>query len=197
VTTDRQRRANRDNAKASTGPKTRTGKLHSAQNALRHALNIPVWHDPTLAAQAAAIARKIAGPNADAEAVEWARRIGEAQIDLNRTRARRTSLLTELLAGNYLPHSFNKAMMKCLLLILSDRQFLSPSQQQATEIVTNHRPLGGDEKLATILEDRSSELARLDRYERRAISKRKSAVRGFDSASMSGSSAKNKRTDAP
>ena len=33
VTTDRQRRANRDNAKASTGPKTRTGKLHSAQNA--------------------------------------------------------------------------------------------------------------------------------------------------------------------
>ena len=72
--------------------------------------------------------------------------------------------------------------MKCLLLILSDRQFLSPSQQKATEIVTKHRPLEGDEKLATILEDRSSEFARLDRYERRAISRRKSAIRAFDSA---------------
>lgn len=66
-------------------------------------MNIPVWNDPALAAQAAAIAHKIAGPNADPEAVERARRVSEAQIDLNRTRARRTALLTEWLAGNYLP----------------------------------------------------------------------------------------------
>ena len=139
MTSDRQRRANRDNAKASTGPKTRTGKLHSAQNALRHGLNIPVWNDPTLAAQAAAIARKIAGPNADPEAVEWARRIGEAQIDVNRTRACRTALLTELLVGNYLPHSFNKAMIRSLSLILSGRQLVSPSHEKAIEMITNHQ----------------------------------------------------------
>jgi hypothetical protein len=39
-----------------------------------------------------------------------------------------------------------------------------------------------DEKFATIVEDRTRELAALDRYERRAISKRKSAIRRFDSA---------------
>ena len=41
-----------------------------------------------------------------------------------------------------------------------------------------------EEKFATIVEDRTRELAALDRYERRAISKRKSAIR-FDSDSAS------------
>ena len=47
------------------------------------------------------------------------------------------------------------------------------------------KPLKDNEKFATIVEDRTRELAALDRYERRAISKRKSAIRAFDSASMS------------
>jgi hypothetical protein len=181
LTTDQQRRANRANAEASTGPKTKSGKIRSAKNALRHGLNISIWSDYALAPQAEAIARKIAGPNADAEALERARLIGEAQIDLNRVRARRTTLLAHLLANaNYRPHSFDTAMMRLLLLMLSDRQLLSPSHEKAIQTVTNLGPFEDDEKLATILEDRSTELARLDRYERRALSRRRSAIRGFD-----------------
>jgi hypothetical protein len=52
------------------------------------------------------------------------------------------------------------------------------------------KPLKDEEKFATIVEDRIRELAALDRYERRAISKRKSAIRAFDSASMSPSNPK-------
>jgi hypothetical protein len=43
-------------------------------------LNIPIWSDPALAPQAEAIARKIAGPNAEAETLELARRIGEDKL---------------------------------------------------------------------------------------------------------------------
>jgi hypothetical protein len=41
-------------------------------------------------------------------------------------------------------------------------------------------PLEGDEKLAAIIEDRAPELAAFERYERRALSRRKSAIRSFD-----------------
>ena len=44
-------------------------------NALRHGLNLLVPSDPALAPQIEAIARKIAGPDADAELLEDARRI--------------------------------------------------------------------------------------------------------------------------
>ena len=40
-----------------------------------------------LAPQVEAIALRIAGPHADAETLNYARQIGEAQVDLNRVRS--------------------------------------------------------------------------------------------------------------
>jgi hypothetical protein len=59
----RRLRANRKNAAASTGPRTKAGKARSAGNALKHGLSIPVARDSSLAPQAEAIAQKIAGPD--------------------------------------------------------------------------------------------------------------------------------------
>ena len=86
MTSIRKINANRANARASTGPKTKQGRARSARNSLRHALSLPVDSDPTLSDEISALAREIAGPGANAEIQELARRVAEAQIDLRRVR---------------------------------------------------------------------------------------------------------------
>jgi hypothetical protein len=73
-TSDAKIKANRANARASTGPKTKQGRTRSAKNALRHALSLPVFSNPTLSDELEALAREIAGTDASAEIQELARR---------------------------------------------------------------------------------------------------------------------------
>src|SRR5262249_24013425 len=80
MTSDRKIKANRKNARASTGPKTARGRTRTAPNARRHGLSLPK-----------ACAR-IARPGATAETQECARRLAEARIDLRRVRYRAPSI---------------------------------------------------------------------------------------------------------
>jgi hypothetical protein len=192
LTSDRQQRANQANAKASKGPKTKAGRARSAQNALRHGLSIPVCKEPSLSIQAEEIALKLAGPNPDEALLDRARVVGEAQVDLNRVRARRNALVSQLLADpEYQPLSAYKIQARRVRSVERVCQTLSrfPNFRDIKPQI-ELKPLKDEEKFATIVEDRIRELAALDRYERRAISKRKSAIRAFDSASMSRSNPK-------
>jgi hypothetical protein len=95
TTSEHKIRANRANARASTGPKTAQGRTRSARNALRHALSVPVYSDKALSEEVEALAREIAGADASAEMQELARRVAEAQIDVRRVRrARHHQLLS-------------------------------------------------------------------------------------------------------
>jgi hypothetical protein len=86
MTTPRQFEANRINARASTGPRSKAGKARAGRNARRHGLSIAVASDSTAAGAAEALARHIVGDGVTPAAIAQARAFAEAQIDLDRVR---------------------------------------------------------------------------------------------------------------
>jgi hypothetical protein len=181
VTSEHKIRANRANARASTGPKTARGRSHAARNALRHALSLPVYSDPVFSEEVEALTREIIGMDANAEMQEHARRIAEAHIDLRRVRYARYQLFSQTLSD---PDYESEVMLrkKSALVIRYARRFdlRMPMSEKVMEFL-NSKP-EGPYKFATILADKTRQLLALDRYERRALSRRKFAIRAFDAA---------------
>jgi hypothetical protein len=197
VTSERKREANRRNARASTGPRTAAGKARVAHNARRHGLNVAVALDPALAADAEALARAIcrslpAGGRGDGAAstprsqraarlLDLARRVAEAEIDVVRVRRARHDLMAQALANPRYLSSRNLRSRIALLGRAGD--FLVRGLQVPPDLRDAiHRRPQGALKFALILGDLAGKLAALDRYERRALSRRKAAVRAFDAA---------------
>ena len=139
MTTPRQFEANRSNARASTGPRSKAGKARAGRNARRHGLSSAIASDPAAAGAAEALARRIADDGAGPAAMALARAFAEAQIDLDRIRKVRRHVLGRLVAD--------------------------PDD-------------GAEDKV-----DRSKlvrQLRRLERYEHRALARRRRAIRAFD-----------------
>jgi hypothetical protein len=147
MTDECRRRANKANAKASTGPRTAAGKARSARNAYRHGLNLPIASEPALLPAVEALAQRIAGPAADPARLDRARRIAEADAQLRRVRGYKLRLTTNAVKGygRVIPYG-------------SWRE-------------------GGN--FAAIVGNLAVELHRLDRYERRALSRRRQAIEEF------------------
>jgi hypothetical protein len=155
VTSERQLRANRANAQASTGPKTRRGKIRAAQNARRHGLSLSVLTDPLLCEDAETLACALAGEQASDALLEAARRASEAQIDLVRIRRARHDLLVRRL------------------------QKVQPTPE-ASRTSNLSEPKSPQNKSTVMLTEIPEEFTLLDRYERRALSRRKFAIRELD-----------------
>lgn len=127
----RKTKANRANARLSTGPRTSAGKATVAQNALRHGLSLPLVVDGPLSALIERLTKELVGAAATPEQQELAREVAYAQFRLVRVRRARQDL----------------SVMSSELTTQSVRR-----------------------------------IAALHRYERRAFSKRRAAIRAFDNA---------------
>jgi hypothetical protein len=176
---DRKVKANRANALASTGPKTARGRARSARNAFRHGLSLRVESDQVLCEQVQALTRQIAGSNASVHTQILAHKIAEAQIDLLRVRHARHRLLSEELSN---PDYLSPAIMGKKLRAVIDfaREFGADAPLPADLIELVDSKPEGPSKLITILSDNVRQFEALNRYERRALSRRKFAIRALD-----------------
>jgi len=179
VTSARKIRSNRSNARSSTGPKTPKGKGRSAKNALRYGLSLPLDSDPTLSQEVAALARQIVGADATPAMQEIARHIAEAQVDLRRVRVLRHDLISRALGDPDYDsrRNWNKKLNTALRII---RRCCRCEYVPEQEVKFLSSKLVEPDRFTTIITEIARRLPALDRYERRALSRRKLAIRAFD-----------------
>jgi hypothetical protein len=134
MASEKQLRANRENAKRSSGPKTAIGRLRSSRNALRHGLSLPLTADPAASMKARQMAQMLVPEGADDAQVMAAVEVAQAHAQLLRVAAIRSKLMANL-------------------------DFASADLKQVRR------------------------LAALERYERRALTRRQRAARKLSAAS--------------
>ncbi len=186
MTSSRQREANRRNARRSTGPRTSAGKAASRLNARWHGLATPLEREPGVSPEIEQLAVEIAGGRC--ELIDLARRVAEAELELRRVRRAR------LLLAKFPPQpAYSPKMIESPNARLFERALgLIVRRKKNNSLEDLRRLVDGWDPDAHhhIWVPRRRHLPELDpsdfleRYEERARSRRKFAIRDFDRARL-------------
>lgn len=166
-----RKNANRKNAKRSTGPKSTRGKARASRNAVRHGLAAARMGDALVSAEAERMAKTFGFNDMSPAQFEQFLTIAKCQVELDRVTAARIAVVDRELTRQAAPHQ-----------AAPDQPV--PHQAASFQHPDVHQPL--QEGSAQLMRDEVSafiralpELGMLDRYERRALSRRRRAIVNF------------------
>jgi hypothetical protein len=151
---------------------------------LRHGLAASLAHNHARSEEVERLARAIAGKGSDPALLYYARTAAEAELEILRIRASRVALINHM-AGDRMTKTPQTKGVNWKLFQLARAH---PNTELAAKVEKTRQflrpPIPGEPERTTIAFAQAiSQLAAHDHYERRALSRRKRALRALDMAS--------------
>jgi len=171
--------SNKENAKKSTGPKSKEGKKISSQNARKLGLAVSIESEPEVLEQIRLLAQILAGPNPSKDQLTQARLAAQAQYEYMRACRIRNMIMQKILnkkrhGKSIIDTSNFRGARKIIFNFL--RKGKSPDEIDA---LLMPQDITIDQNISAISLELIDQLSSTERYIKRALSKRKFALRAL------------------